>query len=64
MITKISIRATMAAMAIGQTITVPEEMCKYNTARNYASLLGMELQRRYGVHLLRDIRACEIKRYE
>lgn len=64
MVFKISIRATMAQMTVGQTILVPVEMCAYATVRSYASVLGASMDRRYGVHRGKKATEYEITRYE
>lgn len=64
MISKISVRATLAVMKKGETIALPFSVCKYNTARNYASMLGLELKRRYSVHVTRGESTCKVTRHE
>lgn len=62
MVTKISMRATLAQMEAGETLTIPMEMRSYNAVRNCASLLGLELGRKYSVSVSRESRSANVTR--
>ena len=49
MVTKISMRATMARMTEGEVMTIPLKLRGCNSVRNCAALLGRELGRKYSV---------------
>ena len=62
MVTKISMRATLARMAAGEVITIPLKLRGYNSVRNCASLLGTELGRQYSVSVDRAAGQSKVTR--
>lgn len=62
MVTKISMRATLAQMKAGDAITIPLRVRGYNSVRNCASLLGSEMGRKYSVSVNRTDANCKITR--
>ena len=51
-------------MAVGETLGLATSAISYATVRHYASLLGLEMARRYSVHLNREKRTYEVTRHE
>ena len=64
MVTKISIRATMADMEVGQTIAISLQLRNYNYIRNCASNVGITKSRKFSVHLDREANECKVTRHE
>ena len=62
MVTKISMRATMAQMKAGESIVIPMRIRGYNSVRNCASLLGSDLGRKYSVSVDRVAHECKVTR--
>jgi len=62
MVTKISMRATLAKMKPGEVLTIPNRMRGYNSVRNCASLLGSELGRKYSVNVDRSADSTKVTR--
>lgn len=58
-----NISATIAALELGQSLTIPYELVgSSNSLRNRASLLGEKMDRRYSVHSDREARTYTITR--
>lgn len=53
MVSKISMRASMAEMNVGEVLNIPLGVRGYNSVRNCASLLGLSLGRKYSVSINR-----------
>lgn len=64
LVQKASVRATIAQMGVGETIGLACDIVSSNTVRGYAVTLGVELQRKYTVHLNRANRTFEVTRHE
>lgn len=64
LIHRLSIGATLEQMQIGETMAFPFSIVRGCTVRSAASTLGLELDRRYGVHANRDNKTYEVTRYE
>lgn len=62
MISRISMRATMAQMKKGEVITIPLRIRGYNSIRNCASLLGSDMGRKYSVSIDRAAAHCKVTR--
>lgn len=62
MVTKTSLRATIANMDLGEKLVVSIGDYSATTIRNYAAMLGLQYLRTYSVHINRDARAIEITR--
>ena len=62
MVSKISMRATMAQMKAGESITIPMRIRCYNSVRNCASLLGSDLGRKYSVSVDRAAQTTKVTR--
>lgn len=61
---RLSICDTLEQMQSGETIALAFSIVKGSTVRSVASTLGLELDRRYGVHANRDNKTYEVTRYE
>lgn len=65
MVTKISMRATLAGMKPGEVVTIPMEMRGYNYLRNCASLLGVAYPgRKYSVSVDREKQQSKVTRVQ
>lgn len=62
MVTKISMRATLAQMSKGESLEIPLKVRGYNSVRNCASLLGYDLGRKYSVAVDRLGDVCKVTR--
>ena len=62
MVTKESMRATLVEMEPGKEIEISLSVRSYNTIRNCASILGVEMGRRYSVTLVRQDNSCKVTR--
>jgi len=62
MVSKLSLRATVAEMEVGEVVRVPLKLRRYSTIRNTAALLGQELGRKYSVKVDRVADLCKITR--
>lgn len=57
-----SLRATMRAMKIGDVMSISFGTRTHATVRNAASLLSLEMDRNYSVHINRETREYVITR--
>lgn len=65
MVTKISMRATLAGMKPGEVVTIPMKMRAYNSVRNCASLLGVTYPgRKYSVSADREKQQSKVTRVQ
>ena len=64
MVTKISMRATLMQMKTGQEVKIPFRMYGYNSVRNCASLLGLDMGRRYSVSVDRAAGQTKVTRVQ
>lgn len=62
MVTRLSLRATVAEMEVGEVVRVPLKLRRYSSIRNTAALLGKELGRKYSVNVDRVSDLCRITR--
>lgn len=62
MVQKESMRATLVEMEPQDVVSIPLEARKYNYVRNCASILGLQLSRRYSVSLDRESRCTKVTR--
>ena len=62
MVQKESMRGTLATMQKGEIVEIPLEMRAYSYIRTCASLLGLELCRKYTVSVNRSTRVCYVTR--
>ena len=51
-------------MSVGETLGLAFDALAYQTVRSYATNLGIELDRKYSVHLNRENRTYEVTRNE
>lgn len=64
MVSKISMRATLASMEPGEVVTIPMRLRTYNAVRNCACLLGYDLGRKYSVSVDRAAAHCKVTRVQ
>jgi len=64
LVQKATIRGTLQEMNIGDSIGISVDIVKSSTLRATASTLGLELMRRYEVHLDRGCRMFKVTRHE
>lgn len=64
MVSKISMRATLAKMRPGEAVNIPLRLRSYNSVRNCASLLGSDLGRKYSVSVDRAAAQCKVTRVQ
>ena len=62
MVKTTSMRGTFVLMNPGDTVSISLQDRKYNTIRNCASILGVEMGRRYSVTLVRQDNSCKVTR--
>lgn len=62
MVTKTSLRATMVQMDLGEKLEVSAADYTWNTVRNYATMLGIRLDRAFTVHYDRARKTIEATR--
>ena len=61
---RISIRDTLAQMEVGDTVGLAFDVAKGASIRSAASILGLEMERTYTVHVNRNNRTYEVTRNE
>ena len=64
LVQRISLRATIIRMEIGESIDIPSCTLGYASVRNRASLLGKEISRRYSVHFDKPSQLYQVTRHE
>lgn len=62
MVTKFSMRGTFAEMQPGETVKISLGLRAYSYIRSCASLLGLEMDRKYTVTVDRAAKVCNVTR--